>query len=521
MLNAEAWGAPGTEPPATLPVGLIAPASVVTARYGDRGYLSRTSDTPASALYQARLLSDIELGQSVFDMLDVAGRVGLTVSELELWNGDDVFNDIAAFGRMDGRPIAIKTLPVTDRAASDWGSALAGATLVWQGHVARVDAIGLRARAGLNDLGDRLNTTLQSSRYDGTGGLGGAAELKGRPRPVSFGNRFNVTPVYVGLVDLGQGTLPTYQTHWRGIVAHDAVRIRGVPQVGRGSAPGVGEWIDFPLIGCFQLGSTPDGTVTCDVRGDQPAGGTYARTTPAILQQLLQSLGPGLATSDFDAWSWFLIGSRLTGEIGWGIGADDTTADQAVNEILQGAGAWLAGGRGGTLRMAKLGAPEAVPDFTLDAGDIVSCTPQAMPASLQPTPQVVEVLAARNWTPLDDLAGIVAGTERAALVSPGSYERAFSNAIAARSTRARSLTLNGLYRNASDAQDRASELRSWLERGLKCVTIVTDRYLGQIELGHSGFVTYPYFGLDAGWSGIVIGWRERVGARRLEVTMIG
>lgn len=521
MLNTEAWDAPATVPLATLPAGLIAPASIVTARYGDRGYISRTTDTPASTLYQARLLSDVELGQSVYDMLDVAGRVGLTVSELELWNGDDVFNDVAAFGRMNGRPVAIKTLAVTNRAASDWGSALSSATLVWQGRIARVDAIGLKARIGLNDIGDRLNTILQSSRYDGTGGLGGAPELKGRPRPVSFGNRFNVTPVYIGLVDLGQGTLPTYQTHWRGILAHDAVRIRGVPQVGRGSAPGIGEWIDVPLLGCFQIGSTADGPVTCDVRGDAPASGTYAKTAPAILQQLLQSLGPGLATADFDVWSWFLIGSRLVGEIGWGIGADDTTADQAVNEILQGCGAWLAGGRGGTLRMAKLGAPEATPDFTLDAGDIQSCQPEPVPASLQPTPQVVEVLAARNWTPLDDLAGSVAGAERAALVSAGSYERSFSNAIAARSTRARSLTLAGLYRNSADALDRAAELRVWLERGLRVFSFVTDRYLGQIELGQSGFVTYPYYGLEDGWSGIVIGWRERIGARRVEVTMIG
>lgn len=522
MLNVEAFDAPAALPLATLPAALIAPAAIVTGRYADRGYLTRTTDVPASTLYVARLLSEIEISQSVFDMLDVAGRVGQTVSEIELFNGDDAFNDVAALGRMDGQSITIKTSPVINRAASDWGSPLASAALIWQGRVARVDAIGLRARVGLNDLSDRFNTPLQSTRYDGSGGLaGGPAELKGRPMPVSFGNRFNVTPVYVGLIDLGNGLLPTYQTHWRAIAGHDAVRIRGVVQVGRGSAPGIGEWVDYPPLGCFQIGSTADGPVTCDVRGDAPATGTYAKTTPAVLQALLQSLGPGLSSSDFDVWSWFLIGSRLIGEIGWGAGTDDVNTGDAVNEILSGCGAWLAGGRAGTLRIAKLASPEVTPDFALDQGDVVDCTPSPLPASLQPTPQTVEVLAGRNWTPLDNLAGNVADADRAALVSPGSYERAFSNAIAARSTRTRTLSLPGLYRNSSDARDRATELRTWLERGLRVFTITTDRYLGQIELGQTGSVTYPYYGLAAGWSGTVIGWRERIGARRVEITLIG
>lgn len=519
-LNAVAFDTPAGLPLAHIPSSAQAPANVATARYADRGYLSRTTDTPANTLYEARLLGDIEIAQSVIDAVSVGGLVSLTASEIELWNGDDVFNALAAEGRADGRPIRIKTVAVLDRAASDWGSPLSSASTIWTGRANRLDPQGLRARIALSDLTDRFATPLQTTLYTGAGGLNGPAELKGRPKPVSLGYRFNVTPVYLGLADLGLGSLPTYQTNWRAIAGHDAVRIRGVVQTQTGLAPGIGQWVDFPALGCFQLGSAPDGAVTCDVRGDAP-GGAYAKSLPDIVRVMLQALGPGLTDADLDAWTWFQIQTQMLAEVGWGVGADVVSADAALADVLASGSAWVSGSRSGQLRIARLASPQDVPDFALSEADILTCTPQPVPSQLQPAPQVVEVRASRNWTPLDDIAGSVVDPERAGLISEGAIERAVSSVIAARSTRARTLTVPGLYRTAADAQARATELQLWLERGLKVFTVETDRYLNQVELGMTGRVTYPFYGLNAGWSGVVVGYREKIGARRVEITMIG
>lgn len=519
-MNAEAFDTLAGLPLAHIPASAQAPANISTSRYADRGYLSRTTDTPASTLFEARLMGDIEIAQSVIDAVAVGGLVSLTASELELWNGDDLFDALAAEGRLDGRPLRIKTVPVVDRAASDWGSPLSGSSTVWSGRATRLDAQGLRARIALSDITDRFATPLQTTLYTGAGGLNGPAELKGRPKPVSLGYRFNVTPVYLGLADLGFGYLPTYQTNWRAIAGHDTVRIRGVVQALTGMAPSIGQWVDFPALGCFQLGSAPDGTVTCDVRGDAP-GGAYAKTVPDLVRVMLMALGPGLAESDFDAWTWFQTQTQLLAEVGWGIGADVISAEAALAEVLASASAWVSGSRAGQLRIARLAGPVDVPDFTLTEADVLSVVPQPVPAQLQPAPQVVEVRANRNWTPLDDIAGSVVDPDRAALIAEGAIERAVSTVIALRSTRARTLTVPGLYRAAADAQSRASDLRAWLERGLKVFTFETDRYLHQVELGMTGRVTYPFYGLSAGWSGVVVGYREKIGARRLEVTMIG
>jgi hypothetical protein len=36
-----------------------------------------------------------------------------------------------------------------------------------------------------------------------------------------------------------------------------------------------------------------------------------------------------------------------------------------------------------------------------------------------------------------------------------------------------------------------------------------------------GRVTYPAYGLDAGLFGVVVAYRERIAARRLEITLVG
>jgi hypothetical protein len=51
------------------------------------------------------------------------------------------------------------------------------------------------------------------------------------------------------------------------------------------------------------------------------------------------------------------------------------------------------------------------------------------------------------------------------------------------------------------------------------VRVLTDRFLGQIEIGQIGRVTYPAFGFDEGFVGVVVGWRESLTARYLRVDL--
>jgi hypothetical protein len=360
---------------------------------------------------------------------------------------------------------------------------------------------------------------LQANIYDGTGGLGGPPELAGKPKPVSFGWRGNITPVYIGQIDLGDGVRHTYQSHWRKIFGHLTVRERGVVMAQTSSVPGVGEWKDWPAFGCFQIGFSPNGIVTCDIRGD--AAPTYAASHAQIIQRVLSTLGPRFTTAEFDQESFALVETQILGEAGWGFGAEAISAADAIEQISSESGIWVIGNRAGQMRLALAHYWPGVENMNLDVGDIVSCRPVALPASLQPTPQIVEVTAAKNWTPLTDIAGSVSAADRLALSGPGRVVRRTSPLISSRQFQDRTMRLGGLFRYDIDAQRRAIALSKWLDLGLRCFEVTTDKYLGQVEIGHVAKLTYPLFGLSDGFTGVVAGWSEKIGRRRLTMTLVG
>jgi hypothetical protein len=283
-----------------------------------------------------------------------------------------------------------------------------------------------------------------------------------------------------------------------------------------GTAPTVGQYRDWPTLGVFQLGSTPDGTVTADVRGDSTGG--YANAIPDVLRRLVQALGPQLSDTDLQTDAWSFAQVDLAGEIGWFRGPDEISTADAAQDILASCGAVLAGGRAGLLRLFDPLADD-LPQFDLPAPWIIDLQPLALPVGLRPLPRAVAVEWQRNWTPLSDLAGSVDGTERQRLAGTASGPaRAESALVTSRVAQQRDLRLAGLYATEADALARADKWRRWVEAGPRLFEIQTDRYLGQIECGDIGRVTYPAYGLDRGVRGVVA-WREALGARRLTITL--
>lgn len=515
----DALVAPGTSPPVTLPPELVAAQGIVTQRFASAAWTSLPTEDPASTAWTPRILGDVMLSQSAVDALGIGGRIALGLADIDVWDGDAAMGDLIRLGTADGRRVAIRVAPVSDARASNAGVAFAGTSLAFQGIVRAVNhGDSQRARVSVVDVAERLATALQSSRYAGTGGMEGPSGLAGRPKPVCLGRVFNLTPIALGNINLGYGSLPTYQSHWRAIAGHDAVRIRGVEQTAVTTAPAVGQFIDYPAYGAFQLGSSPDGAVTADVRGD--AVPLYVSTTGLVLRRLVQSLGPGFSDDELHGDAWSFADTDLQGEIGWCRGADEISASDAVTQIAAATGAVVSGGRGGLLRAFDPLA--AGPDqFSLPSVWAMDCKPLPLPAALRPLPVAVAVDWRRNWTPLTDLAGSVPDTLRAPLTGARSGPaRAVSSIITNHVAQQRDLVFPGLYWAESDAATRAAEWKAFLEAGPRVFEVTTDRYLGQIECGDIGRVFYPAYRLDGGARCVVIGWREALGARRLSLTIV-
>jgi hypothetical protein len=103
----------------------------------------------------------------------------------------------------------------------------------------------------------------------------------------------------------------------------------------------------------------------------------------------------------------------------------------------------------------------------------------------------------------------------------GGGEGPQSSLITSRVAQQREILFPAAYWTEAEALARAEKWRAVLEAGPRMVRVLTDRFLGQIEIGQIGRVTYPAFGFDEGFVGVVVGWRESLTARRVEITLWG
>jgi hypothetical protein len=509
------WGA---VPWATLPAEAMAVQALQTWRIASAGYATAPTDDPANTLYTPRIYGDIEVSQSGIDAFGIGGRVAMGIADVALADADLAALGPIAFGTADGRPATVRVLPVTSPQASNFGTNLGGARIAFSGVVQRVEhASGSRAKLTLTDASERLNVKLQPTLFGGSGGIEGPSTLGGRPKPVALGENTNVTPAFVGNVDLGDGALPTYIVHSAAVEAIGAVRIRGVAQTLVGVAPTVGQARVWLSQAAFQLGSSPDGIVTADVEGDNTGG--YVSSTAGILRRFLQSFGPRLATARLNVPAFDQAETDLPGDIGFYQGTEQTTAAAAADRILAGSGAILCGGRDGTLRLVD---PLAIgpAQFVLPPALILALEPVDMIPALRPLPWAVGMDWAPNSTPMTDFSGSVSDADRARVAAAARGPvRAESPTINQRVAQARELRLPGLYANEAEALVRGTQWRDLLDSQPRLFRLTTDRYLGEIEIGDLGAIAYPQYGLDGGIGVVVLGWRESLAGRRIELTL--
>lgn len=520
-----AWDPAGTEAAAVLPASLAAVQSVQVARYGSAGYATSGDDDPANTVWAPRILGDVEISQTVFDALGIGGRQGLTLSDVLLHDADGHFRDMVALGTADGRRAVLRTVPVLTPRAWNYGAALGSTTQAFTGIVRRIEhTAAQQVRVSLTDIAERLATPLQSATFAGTGGLEGPSTMAGRVKPVLVGQCFNLAPIAVGNVDLGDGDLPTYVAHSGAMDDFFAIRIRGVEQAIVDAPPGVGEARNYSAQGAFQLGSTPDGEVRCDALGDVSLSG-YVDSTAGVVRRLIQAFGPRFTDAEIDTESFGFADTDMPGLMGWYSGGRDLSAAQAVEEILAHNGACLCGGRGGLVRMFDpLGGSTA--QFGLGPANVLAIEPIELPAALRPLPRQVQVEWGRNWAPLADVADSVDPDVATTLASPFHGSAAASdNGITLRVLQQRDMRFAGLYvvdpiDGEAPALARAGQWRDFLAAGPRGWRVTTDRYLGQIECGDVGVLDYPAFGLDRGVSVVVVGWRETLSARRLVLDLV-
>lgn len=185
------------------------------------GFMTKPSDTPSSQFYEPRMKQPVNISRSLFAggaSTQGASRVGY--GELILKNQDGALDAILGYG-LDGRSLRILRSEVLNPAYSDYVEILVATMLEPE---FQTDTVRIKLR----DDQFQLDVALQPTKYTGAGlgTLEGAADLKGKPKPVCYGAVQNISPPCVETAKL------IYQVNDGSINSLDAVYDNGVRLLG-------------------------------------------------------------------------------------------------------------------------------------------------------------------------------------------------------------------------------------------------------------------------------------------------
>jgi hypothetical protein len=480
-------------------VDVTAPGGATTTlRFADRAIrpLPPTDPLRPNSQWDARLAAPPAVRRALVEDMGTLSA-GWGVGQLQLLNGDGVLDGYRghAWGQVrvyrwtEGTPFAAATSLFAGQAA----------TPVYDRSARKSAPVSV----GFYDPRVEMDQPVQVNLYAGAGSYEGSAELKGRPKPLAYGD-LSDAHIPAPRIDVAKGA---YQLHDGAINGLVGVFDRGdnaglasdgdkVGAVFDAFNPAAAHYTTDKGRGLFKANTTPVGTVTFGLTGD--ATPTYVNTAGPILARLLGRLGvPGAR-----------IGASVAALASTApIGVFDQSGGQGrelIGWVARSAPAAVLPGRDGVWGAALIAPPAAVADYTIDYFDIIDLTEDPsvpLPAG------IIRVGWGRIFTTFrgEDVAPAIKGTAAALrLETEYRYAQVEDAAAKARGAGAwRTMQIDTALRTEADALalgDRLKTLFGLRPDGAPRVqwTVqipLTDASLA-LQLGATVRLVYPPRGID-------------------------
>jgi hypothetical protein len=471
-----------------------------------RGRTTGPTDTPPHVHFAPRLQQPVNFSRTLFSNARITGGASVGAGEIVLNNTDQALASLRSLG-LDGRDITV-------RVGAQDAPYPSGFTTFLTGTAEQVEIGARTATIRLRDRLQLLSLPLQANRYAGgnvlpSGAEGTADDIKGQPKPLLYGRRYQVPPVLVNTAKL------TYQLHDGPMQAVDAVYDMGVALTAgadfanlaalEAAAPAAGTYITCLALGLFRLGAAPAGRITADARGENTGG--YVSKAGEIVQRILTSRC-GVAAGDLDAMSFTVLNTAVAGECGVFL-TGETTRQQALDLLLASAGAWLAPTRTGTWQVGQLVAPAGTPVATLTDVEILSLDSRATNDDTRGVPvwRVTVRYKLYSQAAAADIAGSVSAARRAELLQPWRDTTASDPTIQAKHLLAQELVRETSLTSAADAAAEAARLLAL--HGVRRDFVQAEVWLSEsaaaLDLGQVVRLVTPRLGYLAGRGFVVVG----------------
>lgn len=378
------------------------PESMETLRASDAGYRTRETDPGGIRLYPGVLDAMFELDRRV--SLDPASASTAGFGAVRLFNAGRRYDAFALGRNSDSRPMRLlrgrkafdpRRGILLDPPYADLTPFFSGTATPW-----RLSEQGLEIP--VRDPTYFLDRPVQSDSYGGTGRLDGTRDLAGKPKPWARGGTAEAPILNVPLVQVDPVSLVFAWTDGPGTVVRlyeggaSVFSYAGdVADIYAGTAPSPGSYRTCNARGVLQLGSRPVRQLTADVTGAFPVAGAVSTAASLARRVLAESMA--LPADMIHAPSFAAVDAGYPWTAGLWLG-DEVDGATVAHGLLASIGARLLPGRDGRLRAHPLRRlPTGVrPRGKWTTRELVSLSPEALPATLDPPPVRMRVGYQRN-----------------------------------------------------------------------------------------------------------------------------
>jgi hypothetical protein len=487
-------------------------------RYASKPYTTNPTDTPANTFYDDRITNPASISRSLYSNGTTSGASRVNYGAVELSNVDGGLDSILNYS-FDGRSLVIKI--------GNEGDAYSAFATILNGTMEQVEftfsKVTILARDKLAIVDMPLQTTLYAGNNALPDGVEGVADIAKSPKPLLYGQVFNIAPIMVNSSKL------TYQINDGAIQSVGNVYDKGIALTSgadyanvttlHAASPASGTFITCLALGYIRLGAVPTGLLTCDAT---QGAASSNRTVAQVLKAM--ALKAGIASGDINASDVTALDTANNSVIGiWIDGAD--SAMVAMDKVAQSIGAYFGFDALGSLRMGLFTAPTGSATLEIDINNILSIehgrtndTDKGIPAWR------VNLTYQKNYSVQDfDLAGAVTAARRSVLSLPALTKSAEDTAIKTQYALAPTIEKESLLVDATAAQTEATRLLNLYKtsRDLYTVTIALDLTTTLPDLNNIVNITMNRFGLNSGKLFKIIGIESDYSKNRATLTLWG
>jgi len=459
------------------------------------GYTTEPSDSPANVSYLPVTENPFNIEKSVFSGDQFNGNAG-SFGAIRILNGDASFDDLVDLF-WDGR--TVKVLAGAETFARDQF------VTIFDGVASGIEYDEDEIVINIQSKDRILDVEFSQNLYEGTGDLEGGDDINGTPKPIAYGECRNVTPVLVDAANL------VYQVHDGAMEAIDDVYDRGVALTDGGdvddittASPSAGQYLTQLSGGYFKLGSSPDGQITADIKGDNDGG--YVNLSGEIISRILQTkLGSqSFGTAEIDQGALNALDDQVTGKIGLYI-RQETTAKRIINDILTPLQCYWTFKRNGQFT-AGVGIDPGESVLTITDNSIVDRELEALEVS---TPAWRVILGyAKSWTVQNNTDLATATTDAQRTFVSEEYRKIITEQrnVRTKSPNAIEKKFNTLLATESDALTEASRIQNIFNKKRTTYRVRVVDLLFRVFIGD--FVTLQTNRFNLNKNCIIIGINE-------------